>query len=215
MPFDMNNAPNRKSSNGPSSGSASQSRTPRPEPAYKEPQNEYGNEYDYQRQNERHTDPYASSRDFQSHSSTAGFQNIPERRDDNRRSESTSIEPHRSYDDYDNLDESYDTNALQAYDISSESTSLETRRAYDDYMLSTPVQQPHRKETVRRPAVRRAPIHIDIPWGLLLTIAALVGVFVFVYSYRYEISAFLYQVVQWAIILIVILSILKSLFSRH
>ncbi len=176
MPFDMNSAPSRKTSNSPYSGSSAAQR-PQPDPV-REPQTE--------RQSDRPS--YAPS----------GFQNKPTRRDDYR-------------------DSGYQGAGYQNDDYRDcQNTSLEPRRSHDDYAISAPTPQPQRRSAPKRPPVRRAPTSsFSIPWNTVLPIIGIICVILFLYLFRSEISAFLSQILSWAITIIIIVLIFRWLFRRR
>lgn len=95
-------------------------------------------------------------------------------------------------------------------------TCLQPRPSYDDYALSTPVQPPQRRDTVRRPHVRSAPREsFSIPWNTLVPIIGVLCAILFLYLYRNEISAFLSQILSWVFTIVVIVLIFKLIFRRR
>ena len=58
-----------------------------------------------------------------------------------------------------------------------------------------------------RPPIQ--PIHI--PWGLLLSVIAIIAIIAFLYIYRYEVTQFIAQLLSWAIAIIIFLFILRAI----
>ena len=56
----------------------------------------------------------------------------------------------------------------------------------------------------------------DIPWGIILTIIAAIGIIAFLWTYRAAIASFLYQVISWVVMIAIILVVLRLLlFGRR